>query len=113
MAGMKRLNFTFDQDTVKLLKDLAQKYYEGNKSRTVRAALESLASHAGHEGWIIAGYTPQKIASEVSCHGCGEPHEKGDILFHPVFERGNSPDALPQIPAKDWLDCPECAEKLL
>lgn len=108
---MKRLNFTLDQDTVALLEDLAQKFYDGNKSQTVRAALESLAAHTGHEGWIISGYTPKEVEGEASCHGCGETHREGEILYRPVFERGKSPSALPAIPAEPWLDCPDCAEK--
>lgn len=110
---MKRLNFTLDKDTVDLLNELADKFYDGNKSQTVRAALESLAAHTGHEGWIIAGYTPKELDNEISCHGCGEAHEKGEILYRPVFERGKSPKALPQMPSENWLDCPECVEKQL
>ncbi len=108
---MKRLNFTLDDDTVALLEELSSTYYGGNKSQTVRAALESLAVHAGHEGWVIAGYTPKEIDGEVSCHGCGESHEEGDVLYRPVFEKGSSPKALPSMPTENWLDCPDCAEK--
>lgn len=108
---MKRLNFTLDENTVTLLKDLAQKFYDGNKSQTVRAALESLAAHTGHEGWIISGYTPKEVEGKVNCHGCGETHGDGDILYRPVFERGKSPSALARIPNENWLDCPDCAEK--
>lgn len=108
---MKRLNFTLDDETVKLLEELADKFYGGNKSQTVRAALESLATHTGHEGWVISGYTPKKVEGEVNCHGCGEKHRDGEVLYRPVFERGKSPDALPSIPSENWLDCPDCAEK--
>ena len=108
---MKRLNFTLDNDTVTLLKELSEKYYGGNKSQTVRAALESLATHTGHEGWIIAGYTPKELDDEIACHSCGEHHERGDVLYRPVFERGNSPEALTKMPAENWLDCPQCAEE--
>lgn len=108
---MKRLNFTLDNDTVNLLEDLAKKFYDGNKSQTVRAALESLAAHTGHHGWVITGYTPKEVEGEVHCHGCGEEHAEGDILYRPVFERGNSPAALPKMPSENWLDCPDCAEK--
>lgn len=108
---MKRLNFTLDKDTVELLENLAAKFYGGNKSQTVRAALESLAAHAGHEGWVIAGYTPKELESEVDCHSCGESHNKGEVLYRPVFERGSSPAAMPNIPSENWLDCPECAER--
>lgn len=108
---MKRLNFTLDAETVQLLHELADKYYDGNKSQTVRAALESLAAHAGHEGWIIAGYTPKELDDEVSCHSCGEAHEKGEVLYRPVFEKGNGPQAFPSMPSENWLDCPRCAEK--
>ena len=107
------MNFTFDPDTVKLLDELADTFYAGNKSQTVRAALESLAVHAGHQGWIIAGYTPQQIDDRVDCHGCGEPHKKGEVLYRPVFERGSSSCALPSIPEENWLDCTECVEKQL
>lgn len=108
---MKRLNFTLNEETVKLLEQLSSKYYDGNKSQTVRAALESLAAHIGHEGWVITGYTPKEIEDDVSCHSCGESHHKGEVLYRPVFERGKSPKALPHIPTETWLDCPECAEK--
>lgn len=110
---MKRLNFTLDEDTVTLLKELSAKFYNDNKSQTVRAALESLAAHTGHEGWVIAGYTPKELDDENSCHSCGESHQKGEVLYRPVFERGSSPRALPQMPAENWLDCPECVEKQL
>lgn len=110
---MKRLNFTLDEDTVKLLQELSQKYYDGNKSQTVRAALESLAAHAGHEGWVIAGYTPIQLDDQADCHSCGDTHRKGEVLYHPVFEKGSSPKALPRIPSEDWLDCPDCAEKMI
>lgn len=108
---MKRLNFTLDNETVELLRDLSETYYNGNKSQTVRAALESLAVHAGHEGWVIAGYTPKELDNEISCHTCGESHEKGEVLYRPVFEKGSSADALPSMPTESWLDCPRCVEK--
>lgn len=107
---MKRLNFTLDNSTVELLNNLSQKYFEGNKSQTVRAALESLAAHQGHDGWIIAGYTPLRIDHEVNCHSCGSGHSEGNILFKPVFEKGNSPTAIKTIPSEDWVECPSCVE---
>lgn len=110
---MKRMNFTFDVETIDLLNELAEKYYAGNKSQTVRAALESLAVHAGHEGWIITGYMPQQLEDAIDCHTCGEHHRKGDVLYRPVFERGSSTRALSSIPNESWLDCPDCAEKQL
>lgn len=110
---MKRLNFTLDQDTVDLLGELSGKYYDGNKSQTVRAALESLAAHIGHEGWVITGYTPKELDAAASCHSCGEAHKKGEVLFRPVFEKGNSPKALSKIPSEIWLDCTDCAEQQL
>ena len=108
---MKRLNFTLDNETVQLLHELSEKYYSGNKSQTVRAALESLAAHTGHEGWVIAGYTPKQLDDEIDCHSCGESHEKGEVLYRPVFERGKSPEALSKMPTENWLDCPQCVEK--
>ena len=108
---MKRLNFTLDDDAVSLLESLADRYYQGNKSRTVRAALESLASHAGHDGWVVTGYSPVRLDAEAACHSCGTEYQEGDVLFRPVFERGASPDALQHIPSESWLDCPNCAEE--
>ena len=110
---MRRLNFTLDDATIALLDRLAATYYDGNKSQTVRAALESLAVHAGHDGWVIAGYTPVELDGTAACHTCGEAHREGEVLFRPVFERGQRPGALPHIPAEVWLDCPDCAEQQL
>lgn len=108
---MHRLNFTLDSATVSLLEKLADNYYGGNKSQAVRAALESLAAHIGHDGWVIRGYTPVALQDEVTCHTCGEHHRSGEVLYRPVFERGKSPHALTTIPAEDWLDCPRCVEQ--
>ncbi len=110
---MQRLNFTLDDPTVELLERLAAAYYGGNKSQTVRAALESLAAHAGHGGWVVAGYTPVELAAQSNCHTCGEAHREGEVLYRPVFERGSSPRALARIPAEVWLDCPRCVEEQL
>jgi hypothetical protein len=107
---MQRLNFTLDPNTVELLERLAGGYYAGNKSQTVRAALESLAAHAGHEGWLITGYTPVVLDDDGSCHTCGDAHGSGEVLFRPVFERGEGPGALAKIPTENWLDCPSCVE---
>lgn len=108
---MKRLNFTLDNSTVDLLQELAEKFYEGNKSQTVRAALQSLASHQGHNGWVITGYTPLRVDHDVECHTCGVEHGEGKVLFKPVFERGNSPTAIQHIPSEEWMECPSCVEK--
>lgn len=108
---MHRLNFTLDSATVALLDRLSQDYYGGNKSRTVRAALESLAAHIGHDGWVITGYVPTQVLDHVSCHTCGEEHRQGEVLYRPVFERGQSPAALDAIPTEEWLDCPQCVER--
>lgn len=109
--SMKRLNFTFDHETAELLEQISEIYYHGNKSLTVRAALESLATHLGHAGWVIAGYAPIVLDRAESCHSCGTPHGKGDVLYRPVFRRGNAPGALKSIPTEDWLDCPQCVEQ--
>lgn len=108
---MQRLNFTLDETTVELLERLAQRYYHGNKSQAVHSALESLAAHAGHEGWLIAGYTPVVLSEDAACHSCGDPHQVGETLFRPVFERGEGPNALPKIPPQEWLDCNNCVEQ--
>lgn len=107
---MQRLNFTLDSETVELLERLAEKFYSSNKSATVRAALESLATHVGHEGWVVAGYTPVQVDAETDCHSCGTTKGDGEILYRPVFERGESPSALAHIPAEPWLDCSDCVE---
>lgn len=107
---MKRLNFTLDNATVELLNKLASKFYEGNKSQTVRAALESLAAHQGHDGWVITGYTATRTDHNVNCHSCGDEHSKGNIVFKPVFEKGNSPAAISHIPKEEWVECSDCVE---
>ena len=107
---MQRLNFTLDDTTTRLLQELAAQYYEGNKSQTVRAALQSLAAHAGHEGWVIVGYSPAVVDGLATCHSCGTPHARGDVLYRPVFERGRGPRALPSLPTEGWLDCLACVE---
>jgi hypothetical protein len=107
---MKRLNFTLDNDTVELLSKLADRFYSGNKSQTVRAALESLASHAGHDGWVVSGYTALRTSADANCHSCGKEYHEGDLLYKPVFERGNSAGALQNIPADEWLECSSCIE---
>ena len=109
---MQRLNFTLDDATVQLLDKLAEKYYHGNKSLTVRSALESLATHVGHEGWVISGYTPVVVEEQMSCHTCGDSHPEGDVLYRPVFLRGEGPRALSKIPTENWLDCSNCVEQL-
>ena len=107
---MHRLNFTLDSETVELLERLADKFYGSNKSATVRAALESLATHVGHEGWVVSGYTPVLVDADIDCHSCGQTKHEGETVYRPVFERGASPAALPHIPAEPWLDCSECVE---
>lgn len=107
---MKRLNFTFDDDTVELLDEISDRYYYGNKSLTVRAALESLATHLGHAGWVISGYAPMVLDHQENCHSCGKTYPEGDILYRPVFQRGHAADALQEIPHENWLDCSQCIE---
>lgn len=108
---MRRINFTFDEATVELLEQLAEKYYSGNKSLTVRSALESLAAHTGHAGWVITGYTPIVLDQQVSCHTCGHVYPSGNTLYRPVFERGRGPSALLKLPSESWLDCATCIER--
>ena len=107
---MKRINFTVDEATLVLLNELSERYYQGNKSKTVRAALESLAAHSGHMGWVIRGYVPVAADEATACYTCQTPHQKGDVLFRPVFERGRGPEAYTSIPSESWMDCSDCAE---
>lgn len=111
--AMRRLNFTLDEDTVALLESLSTTYYDGNKSQTVRAALESLAVHSGIGGWIVSGYAPVAVDADAECHSCHTEHHAGEVLYRPVFARGRGRAALPQIPVEPWLDCPSCAEERL
>ena len=97
---MKRLNFTLDEEAVQLLDQLAATYYHGNKSQTVRAALESLATHIGHDGWVITGYTPMKLATEAACHTCGVSHHEGEVLFRD----STSPPRTCGMSSWNWIE---------
>lgn len=107
---MKRLNFTLDNETVELLQELAETLYSGNKSQTVRAALESLAAHSRHKGWVVSGYTSVALKNTANCHSCGTTHKKGAVLYRPVFQRGSSADALPHMPSEEWYECSDCVK---
>lgn len=107
---MKRLNFTLKQETVDLLDKIAGKYFDGNKSKTVRIALESLANSLNNPGWVVTGYSPVELNQKANCHMCGTGFSKGRVLYRPVFEKGTGPEAIPQIPAEIWLDCPDCLD---
>lgn len=109
---MKRLNFTLDEETVALLQRIADQYYFGNKSQAVRAAVESLAAHLGHEGWVVAGYVPFSAETEVECHTCHRHFDAGTTLYRPVFRRGRAPNAFRELPMEQWLECRECARTL-
>lgn len=109
---MQRLNFTLDDQTVGLLDKLADTYYGGNKSLTVRAALESLAAHTRHDGWIVSGFTAVVLDTQATCHTCGENHKQGEVLYRPVFERGHGKRAMPTLPKEIWLECASCVEAI-
>lgn len=107
---MKRLNFTLDEQTIQLLNKIADQYYHGNKSHAVRAAIESLAAHLGHEGWVVAGFVPVLVESDAECHTCHRHFGAGETLYRPVFRRGRSHNALQQLPREQWLECVDCAQ---
>ena len=107
---MQRLNFTLDKATVRLLEKLSLAN-GGNKSQTVRTALEFLAHHQGSSGWVIKGYTATRIDEQSSCHTCGEEHTTGEVLYTPVFELGEGAGALKTLPADVWLDCNDCVKE--
>ena len=109
---MQRLNFTLDEQTVGLLDKLSETYYSGNKSLTVRAALESLAAHTEHDGWVVAVYTAVVLDMQAACHTCGSNHMKGEVLYRPVFERGHGKQAMATLPKKIWLECSACLEAI-
>jgi hypothetical protein len=106
---MRRINFTLNEETITLLGSLADQYYGGNRSLAIRAAVESLAAHSGHAGWVITGFTPLAIDSDTKCHCCETEFHAGATLFRPVFEKGVSPTALAELPTGLWLDCSKCA----
>jgi len=110
---MKRLNFTVDEETAQLLETLADQFYGGNKSLAIRSAVESLAAHSGHSGWVITGFSPVELGRDTACHGCHTTFTSGQTLFRPVFEPGISPHSLPELPIEPWLDCATCAKRHL
>lgn len=109
-VSMRRINFTLDDDIVSLLGSLADQFYGGNRSLAIRAAVESLAAHSGHAGWVISGFTPVQLEAEAKCHCCAAKFHPGETLFRPVFERGVSPTAFKELPTTAWLDCSACAK---
>jgi len=110
---MKRLNFTLDDETIALLNRIAAQYYHGNKSLAVRAAVESLAAHLGHEGWVVAGVVPVEVDANAECHTCHRHFEPGETLYRPVFRKGRAPKAMPHLPREQWLECGDCAQVLV
>jgi len=107
---MRRLNFTVDDETASLLESLAREFYGGNKSLAIRSAVESLAAHSGHAGWVVSGFTPVELGRETACHCCRETFQPGQTLYRPVFERGVSGKSLAELPVEPWLDCATCAQ---
>ena len=73
--------------------------------------VESLATHLGHNGWIIAGFTPVVAESEAECHSCHHTYPPGTTLYRPVFTRGRAQNALQEIPKEVWLECGECVSE--
>lgn len=108
---MKRANFTLDEETLNLLDEVSERFYGGNKSKAIRAAIESLASHTGHAGWVVDGYTPVALTEPAECHTCHTPYKPGDTLYRPVFKRGVAKGALQHLPHQAWLDCETCADE--
>lgn len=107
---MKRLNFTVNDETATLLDSLASEFYGGNKSLAIRSAVESLAAHSGHSGWVVSGFTPVELGEATPCHCCRITFESGQTLFRPVFERGIAPNSFAELPVVPWLDCASCAK---
>lgn len=108
---MRRINITIDSETQELLNTLATQFYGGNRSFTIRAALQSLASQVGQQGWVIRGYVPVAADPSTACHSCGRESLPNDVFYRPVFERGGGQHAFSHLPHTNWLDCQECAEK--
>ncbi len=110
---MQRINFTLDDETLGLLSTLATKLYGGNKSLTIREALQALAAQHSTEGWVVKGYVPVMIEQDDTCSICGRICHHGNVFYRPVFERGTGPHVLHHLPTLNWLECQQCAEKQL
>ncbi len=109
---MQRINITLDDETIDMLTTLANQLYGGNKSLTIREALQSLAAHTGQDGWIVRGYVAVVVSQEEEvCHTCGRVCHQGDIFYRPVFERGSGRNVITHLPRTDWLECQQCAEQ--
>lgn len=106
---MRRINFTLDEETIGLLGAIADQQFGGNRSRAIRAAVESFGSKLGTEGWVVSGFTPVEVKEPTHCHCCSRVFDLGQTLYQPVFERGASPRALNALPSDQWLDCATCA----
>jgi hypothetical protein len=79
----------------------------------VRAAIESLAAHLGHEGWVVVGVVPVEVDTDAECHTCHCHFEPGETLYRPVFRKGRAPKAMPHPPREQWLECGDCAQVLV
>lgn len=71
---------------------------------------EVLNSNLWHAGWLITDYIPVRMDHEVNFHSCGTKHSEGDVFFKPVFEKGNSPQAIEHTPSEEWVECQVCVE---
>ncbi len=108
---MQRINISLDTETLELLSTLSERLYGGNRSLTIREALQSLAAHVGQEGWVVRGYVPVAPTPEEACHTCGRAGQQGDVFYRPVFERGSGQAVLAHLPTDNWLECLQCAEQ--
>ena len=82
---MRQVDLVLDPPTLKLLHQLAILYFDGDETRTIKAALQSLAAHSGCDGWAVAGYAPLGLRPEQ-----GRVAPDGDsweLSFRPIFAR--------------------------
>ncbi len=108
VISIQRLNFTLDDDTIKLLEDMSKAWYSGNRSALIRDAIHHFAKCAYQSGWIIVGFSPVILNQNTVCHGCGVEYPKGQVLYQPIFQQGIGEHVIDQLPKELWLDCPRC-----
>ena len=107
---MQRINFTLDEKTIGLLEKMANEWYKGNRSAVIRDAVHYYSQNALQSGWVIVGFSPVTLDNNFTCHGCGEEHTKGEVLYRPTFQKGQGKFAFKYLPNEPWLDCAACLE---
>jgi len=108
---MQRFNFTLDEETIRLLEEIAKTWYSGNRSALIRDAVHHFAKCACQSHWVIVGFSPVILNRNTYCHGCGAEFPKGEVLYQPIFQQGIGEPAINQLSKEPWLDCASCLER--